>query len=535
MTTVADRLARPSVALLSVAAIYCAAAILRFTSYLNHDSSWLLHATRRMLDGAALYTDILEVNPPLILWLNVPPVLVSEATGIPAEVTFLIAVFALSAVSLWLLAAVTRHIDGLRASERHVLLIAATAALLIIPGYDFGQREHLMLVFALPYVLLSAARAGGAHPPIALAVTAGGFAALGFCLKPYFFLIPVALELFVLIRGRSLKRSFRAENLALAGVTVAYAGTLLWLAPAYIEVMVPIALEIYNQTYTGNPAYVFRQTALTLLIAGFAVIYLFRLEGARLNILLALLIATFAQIAIFAVQGKGWHYQLVPALGFLTVALAFCSIATGVQSAPKSGGSLIRAARPPLAVAILFALLASTLPQQRYTGEFQEIAAALDRLGLSPKSYFSFSAHVFHSFPLGAATGMTYASRGPAQWLMPGIAIREAQVKTDPASWTPTMDRIQDLARQSVLEDFESNRPELVLVHDSHAKNYFRGLPFDYVEWFSQDPRFASLWNDYEKVGTVDAAQVALYLRRTAAAEAEPANAASATSTTPTD
>ena len=532
MTTVADRLARPSVAVLSIAAIYCAAAILRFTSYLNHDSSWLLLATRRMLDGAALYADILEVNPPLILWLNVPPVLVSEATGIPSEVTFLIAVFALSAVSLWLLAAVTRHIDGLRASERHVLLIAAAAALLVIPGYDFGQREHLMLLFVLPYVLLAGARAGNARPPTALAFAVGGFAALGFCLKPYFFLIPVALELFVLIRGRSLKRSFRAENLALAGVTVAYAATLLWLAPGYLEIMVPLALEIYNQTYTGDPAYLFRQTALVLMIAAFAAIYMFRLQGTRLNILVALLISTFAQIAIFAVQGKGWHYQLVPALGFLTIALTFCAITTIGQTGPKSGSSLVRAARPPLAIAILFALLASTLPQQRYTGEFQDIAAALDRIGLSPETYFSFSAHVFHSFPLGAATGMTYASSAPAQWLMPGIAIREAQASTEPESWTPMMDTIRDLARNSVLEDFERNRPELVIVHDSPAKNYFRGLPFDYVAWYSQDPRFAAIWRDYEKVGSVDAAHVALYRRRTGD-EDTAATAASTQSATP--
>jgi hypothetical protein len=514
VNAVADRLARPSVAYLSIAAIYALAAVLRFTSYLNHDSSWLLLATRRMLDGAGLYTDILEVNPPLILWLNVPPVLVSEATGITAENAFLIAVFALSAISLLILAGVTRHIDGLRASESHVLLIAAAAALLVVPGYDFGQREHLMLVFALPYVLLAGARAGDARPPTALAFAVGGFAALGFCLKPYFFLIPVALELFVLVRSRSLKRCFRAENLAIAGVALAYAGTLLWLAPGYIEIMVPLALEIYNQTYTGDPLYVFRQTAQVLLIAGLAAIYLFCLHGARLNVLIALLIATVAQVVIFAAQGKGWHYQLVPALGFLTVALAFCAVATAGMAKRQTGSALIGAARPPLAIAILFALLASTLPQQRYTGEFQDIATALDRLGLSPDSYFSFSAHVFHSFPLGAAAGMSYASQAPAQWLMPGIAIREAQARTDPESWTPMMDTIRDLARNSVLEDFERNRPELVVVHDSPAKNYFQGLPFDYIEWFSKDPRFAAIWSDYEKIGSVDAAHVALYRRR---------------------
>ena len=39
---------------------------------LNTDSGWLLVAARRLLDGDRLYVDIIEVNPPLIVWLLLP-------------------------------------------------------------------------------------------------------------------------------------------------------------------------------------------------------------------------------------------------------------------------------------------------------------------------------------------------------------------------------------------------------------------------------------------------------------------------------
>ncbi|MGH7526003.1 MAG: hypothetical protein ACREMX_04805, partial [Gemmatimonadales bacterium] len=46
------------------------------------DTAWLLYAAERWLDGARLYVDLVEVNPPLIIWLNAIPVLVARALAI---------------------------------------------------------------------------------------------------------------------------------------------------------------------------------------------------------------------------------------------------------------------------------------------------------------------------------------------------------------------------------------------------------------------------------------------------------------------
>src|SRR5262249_54775154 len=37
------------------------------------DKSWLLMVARMMLEGKRLYVDVVEVNPPLILWLYAIP------------------------------------------------------------------------------------------------------------------------------------------------------------------------------------------------------------------------------------------------------------------------------------------------------------------------------------------------------------------------------------------------------------------------------------------------------------------------------
>ena len=46
------------------------------------DTGWLLYAAARMLDGATLYVDLVEVNPPLIVWLNAIPVALSRALAL---------------------------------------------------------------------------------------------------------------------------------------------------------------------------------------------------------------------------------------------------------------------------------------------------------------------------------------------------------------------------------------------------------------------------------------------------------------------
>jgi len=510
-----DWQAIPRLAPVALAAIVALALYFRATSPLGHDSTWLLLATQQMLDGWELHRDILEVNPPLAVWINLPPVLAADVLGVRAEPVFVAYTFALAALSLGVIAALLRRAAELTGMERSAAVVGAALGLLIAPAYDFGQREHLMLILVLPYVLLAALRAARRPVPMGLALLIGICAAVGLCLKPHFLLIPAALEGVVLIHTRSLLRIVRPETLALAAGVIGYVVAVLLFDPAFIEVMLPIALEIYNQSYRGDPVDVYRVAALVLVLAMFLIPYALRFSGIRRDIVVSLLLATLAQIAIFAAQGKGWHYQIVPAYGFLVTAFVFCAAASRAVRAAADAGPLARAAGPLLALALPAALLLASLPQQRYDRSARTIAHAIDGLGLHPDSYHVFSAHVFHAFPLNALTTMSFTGRESALWMLPGIAIREALAKDDPESWTPRMEAIVRTARTTVLDDLEREAPDVVLVHDAPAKDYFEGLPFDYVEWFSRDPRFQAVWSNYEKAGTVEGENLVVYRRKT--------------------
>ena len=50
-------------------------------AHLNHDAAWYLYVVERWPGGATLYRDVLDTNPPLIVWLSTPAVWAAGLAG----------------------------------------------------------------------------------------------------------------------------------------------------------------------------------------------------------------------------------------------------------------------------------------------------------------------------------------------------------------------------------------------------------------------------------------------------------------------
>ena len=76
----------------------CAAAVA--PAYMNHDPAWYLHMAGVWLDGATLYRDVIDTNPPLIVFLTALPVAISRALNLAGPLVFKAFVFAAAALSV---------------------------------------------------------------------------------------------------------------------------------------------------------------------------------------------------------------------------------------------------------------------------------------------------------------------------------------------------------------------------------------------------------------------------------------------------
>ena len=62
-----------------------------------------------------------------------------------------------------------------------------------------------------------------------------------------------------------------------------------------------------------------------------------------------------------------------------------------------------------------------------------------------------------------------------------------------------TLQSIERYVVDGVIENFQRQAPELVLIDVRPRKSYFAETPFDYLPYFLADPRFARIWSHYEQ------------------------------------
>ena len=168
----------------------------------NHDVSWYLHMAGVMLNGGTAYVDAVDTNPPLIVMLTYLPAWGATLLGLTPAVAFYADVIALGLLcGVWCSSLARRLWPVASAAMQGLITTGIVFLVLAFPKGDFGQREHLTVIFVLPYVMAAAVRSIGGSLSTTEAVIAGVAGAIGFALKPHFLLAWIAVEVALVMPG----------------------------------------------------------------------------------------------------------------------------------------------------------------------------------------------------------------------------------------------------------------------------------------------------------------------------------------------
>lgn len=450
-----------------------AAGVFLWNAAIVNDVAWQLWVARQLAHGVALYTDIVEVNPPLWFWAAIPIVNLAQLVGASSYHLLLLCVLVLDIVALLLVRVLCRDLQS------GVLIVLGFPIVTLFAFLDvFGQREHLTLIAILPYLVLVARRADGLAGSRVTAIACGILAAFGVALKPHFLLVPVALELLLLVRTRRLP--LRPENIALGGSLAVYALSVVLFASAYFATIAPmIALA-----YQGYDQPILVQLDQPVVAMACLVLLSLPLYGwPRSSIAQVLSVAGTAFLGAYFLQNKGWRYHSVPAMG----CFAFAIIAEAEQFRWHVR-SLAQRSVLPLAVLAWLCVIFPLAQALRLDHRANALRATSDLRPGDVVGVLSTSGARY--WPIPEERHFVWPSRYMTYWMLIHAIEVSHTARPEPA----IIKLIRDV-RGNAAHDLACHPPRRILEDRYNIAFLKTGL----VTFFSADPNFEKLMRSYRR------------------------------------
>jgi hypothetical protein len=442
-----------------------------FRMPLNGDAAYHVDAAGRMLDGAVLYRDIYDLNPPFIFWASLP------AAALGRDGNGATAIFRLFVLGVALLALVLGW-RGTRGAP--VLPLGFGLMALVLPIGYFGQREYLILALLFPYVCVAAARSEGEVPSPLLAIVAGAAAAVAILMKPTGIVVPLLVAVVYGHKG-SLRSILVAEHLSMAAGFIAGGLAILLAAPEYLRVVSEIQ-EPYRR-FNLQPW----RTLLTRdihiwsvwLALGLALLFGRRLPQRKRILVLALTTAGLGASAVLQRKGFGYHY--FPAVGFAVI-LMFEVLFSRPHSGPGALARQLLAACCLLPVLYLFGSVAWRRANGVVTETRADQRVVARMLGERPTTVAVLSARISDAFPTVLEHDHRFVLRYPLFW----------------AAALPVDARGTAAIRRQYGEDLDRHRPSALVVRDPDPSRLSGAdVPVDYLAYLCHDDLARSVLAGY--------------------------------------
>ena len=447
---------------------------LRLRDTVDSDVAWQLWIAHHIHAGANLYTDIVEVNPPLWFWMALPVDRLASLFHVLPETALIVAIAGFAALAM---AATNLLLNHLARPRRTLFLGYAALTLMAMPWMHVGQREQIILIGTLPYAALLAARHKGKVVPQWLAFAIGLGFGLGVGLKHYFLIVPVLLELWLIAGTRQRWRLIRAETVAVVCVGLVYAAAVISFEQDFIKNTIPMVRLAYGVTGAPGIRYLFGPYAVTALVTA-----AFGLAHGRLlakgSLSSALLAGAVAFAIVYFIQSKGWLYHAIPMLGCASLAVA--AMLAEIEAAP----AVLRVLSPAL---LMFPFVLAAEDRAHPLLPSTDLIGAVDHVR-SGEAVGFLTVEPAIPWSITLQRGFRYPSRYIGYWMMRAIIDNERHGSPDP--------RLTALGKEIVAEtvnDFECLPPQRLVV----AGRRWGAENFDILAFFERNPQFTGLMSHY--------------------------------------
>jgi hypothetical protein len=308
--------------ILLVAAVVHGGLLTLTYGWMDLDVAYGFTGAQLLAGGARPFLDIMDTNPPTILYLTRFPVWIADVTGLDAVRSTGIGFYLIMLVGLCVSARMLRNDkprSGIAATAIYIM-VWIHIGLVVLYMRHYGQRDQLIAVLLLPYVALVYARWEQRTVSVIAAVTAAAMLLLALLLKPQYALVPLALEIYLRWKSEPNRRRWGLEHSTII-IGVVVSTVVLFSMEGFREYLctwAPLFYKyygVYGNGYANVFGFLFSESVTRILLiaavaAGFALSTTVESRHARL---LRILIVTGVMFfVVYLIQGKGWSYHRLP-------------------------------------------------------------------------------------------------------------------------------------------------------------------------------------------------------------------------------
>lgn len=468
--------------------IVLAGIVQQAVGHLNGDDSWFLTFAEKYRDGLVPYIDISDPNPPAAFLAYLPAVLIGRGPVSP-ELVLSVLTFLGAGASIFLAGAILRRASLLGAAETFPALALAAYVLLFVPAFCFAEREHIALLAILPMIALGAARASGKTVPLTVSVLAGIGCGLACSFKPHYVFPPAFVFLYAALVRRRPGVLLGPETWAAGIVLLIYVCIVLTFFPAYVNVALPIIIDVYGPLRDTLPHIL--GSPLFLANIGLLVALAFASRfGEGEPRTLAATIGSAGFLLTFFIQGKGWNNHAYP--GIALALLASASFLSGRRDLDTKPDECRRRRvfalfvfLPALCVA---PFLFGTTTDFRNLEEYPGLTAAVRRVAPAHPRIIALAEQLDVGHPLVRHLHGVWAGRQNCLWISWGVRYLLAR-GVAPAEKVRLLDHMRK-DEAAFAEDVDKGKPDILLVESP-----------DVESWARTQPALQAIFQNYRKGG----------------------------------
>ena len=221
--------------------------------YIGPDSGFTLSTAQKIIEGKRYYYDFFETNFPSTFYISTIPVFFSKITGINPIISFVIFYNLLGIVLLFISVKVLNQTDIFGKDRKDFKLfnifIFSISIIYFLRPYsillnEFCTKTSLYIFCAIPYVVSFFKEERNKYS-IGYKILFGILLAILVSLKPHYAVVPLALEIYLILKTKNFFTFLRLEIYVSLVLYLIYVLFLIFIIPEFLFKNLPIALYSY--------------------------------------------------------------------------------------------------------------------------------------------------------------------------------------------------------------------------------------------------------------------------------------------------